>query len=139
MLDRQKVFDTALKGIIQQGCLSLATEGNCAYRGKNNTRCAVGWLIPDNRYDPKIEGGSVVDRMTEIEEMLAPKFGSIGPGDFDFLLDIQSKMHDSLMDIFSSSSFHMSDLKANTERLAKEYSLTVDVNLFNTENSNEEG
>lgn len=28
----------------------------CAYRGENGTKCAVGCLIPDDKYYPAIEG-----------------------------------------------------------------------------------
>ena len=36
----------------------VGIEVNCAYRGENNTKCAVGIFIPDEMYDPRIEGMS---------------------------------------------------------------------------------
>lgn len=33
----------------------------CMYRGFNNTKCAIGWLIPDSEYDQDIEGVPVKD------------------------------------------------------------------------------
>jgi len=33
----------------------------CLYRGPNNTRCAIGLLIPDEKYRPSIEGESCYD------------------------------------------------------------------------------
>lgn len=32
----------------------------CAYRGLNNCRCNVGFLIPDDRYTAEIEGSTVM-------------------------------------------------------------------------------
>lgn len=28
----------------------------CLYRGPDGTRCAIGWLIPEDKYSPDIEG-----------------------------------------------------------------------------------
>ncbi len=44
----------------------IINDDDCAYRGMNvitqiNTKCAVGWLIADNLYDPDIEGKTVTD------------------------------------------------------------------------------
>ena len=44
----------------------IINDEDCAYRGMNvitqiNTKCAVGWLIADNLYDPDIEGKTAVD------------------------------------------------------------------------------
>lgn len=58
----QEILDTTVPAILKQGCKS--TEGNawpggakCLYRGPNNTKCAVGVLIPDNKYLEAMEDG----------------------------------------------------------------------------------
>lgn len=33
----------------------------CRYRGDNGTKCAVGHLIPDDKYSPSFEGHPCVD------------------------------------------------------------------------------
>ncbi len=62
---RQRLFNTALEGVVRQGGLSLRAylsfDGNtqnirCAYRGLDGRKCAVGHLIPDHLYRPYIEG-----------------------------------------------------------------------------------
>lgn len=37
---------------------SVDARGGCLYRGENSTRCAVGCIIPDEIYAPKMEGHS---------------------------------------------------------------------------------
>jgi len=44
----------------------VINDDDCAYRGmdvktKTDTKCAIGWLILDNLYDPDIEGKTAVD------------------------------------------------------------------------------
>lgn len=60
----QKIFDRAVGGILKQGRASITIDINdrpqCMYRGYNDTKCAVGHLIPDDIYDPKMEIGIVV-------------------------------------------------------------------------------
>jgi hypothetical protein len=78
MIDRQAIFDTAITAVIKQGVPSMGDicdgvvwddKGKipvlgkvaCMYRGPNETKCAIGHLIPDDAYDTLIEGASVVD------------------------------------------------------------------------------
>ena len=62
-MNLQQMFDKAVGGIKAQGCLSKVTTGAsgvpaCYYRHPDNpaVRCAVGHLIPDEVYDPSMEG-----------------------------------------------------------------------------------
>jgi hypothetical protein len=67
----QEVFDKVATHLLAQGKRSLLfldhepeTGGKirrevCAYRGADGTKCAVGCLIPDEKYDPLIEGTSI--------------------------------------------------------------------------------
>lgn len=41
--------------MLKQGCMSTK-YGACKYRGDNGTKCAVGFLIPDDIYTPRLEG-----------------------------------------------------------------------------------
>jgi hypothetical protein len=62
----QDVFDRSYLGVLGQGGPSYdywtehAPEGGggCRYRGRNGRRCAAGWLVPDELYDPRMEGKS---------------------------------------------------------------------------------
>lgn len=58
----QETFDTVARALVKQGGPSLNEVNRCAYRGENGARCAVGHLIPDDRYDPSMENESAGHR-----------------------------------------------------------------------------
>lgn len=67
-MTNQEVYDIVLFGLRKQGRASVFTTmtvhrraGACAYRGTSGTKCAAGWLIPDEKYSPSMEGVSVND------------------------------------------------------------------------------
>ncbi len=75
-------------------------KGSCAYRGKDNARCFIGCLIPDELYDPIIENVGVailglpdiykspgLTKLTEIMRKIGTDI------DVDFLKELQS-VHD---------------------------------------------
>ena len=55
----QEIFDTVLTHLREQGKAAKGRDGDCQYRGTRGTACAVGCLIPDELYNPLIEGLSV--------------------------------------------------------------------------------
>lgn len=68
----QETFDTVVNHLRQQGCKAM--EGTaCQYRGINNTKCAVGCLIPDHEYIADFEGWSV--RYDDGLRLLMMRFG----------------------------------------------------------------
>lgn len=65
MLTNQEIYDKVKGHLLTQGVKSklshvLVGFGSCAYRGRDNAKCAVGCLIPDELYDYKIEGKAVL-------------------------------------------------------------------------------
>jgi len=61
-MTKQEIFDKVVAHLRQQGVKCASTEQGeelCAYRGADGTKCAIGALIPDELYDPKVEGASV--------------------------------------------------------------------------------
>jgi hypothetical protein len=54
-MTRQQIFNTAYHGLAAQGFTrSTQSDGvQCAYRGTDNKRCALGYLIPDAIYNPE--------------------------------------------------------------------------------------
>ena len=52
----QEIYDTVLTHLRKQGCAAKSASDKCRYRGLGGTACAVGCLIPDDLYDPRIEG-----------------------------------------------------------------------------------
>lgn len=68
-MTQQEIFDKVAKHLLtQKGKAMDAPEGGaCQYRGLNNTACAVGCLIPDEVYSPRLEGtdlGGLIQRAT---------------------------------------------------------------------------
>ena len=67
MPTKQETFDTVVAHLRKQGAKATlppsddhddCEELECAYRSIDGKRCAVGCLIPDERYQPKYEGMS---------------------------------------------------------------------------------
>jgi hypothetical protein len=65
-LTHQSIFDTIAKHLLSQArpafFIDRDEEGNethsCLYRGSNDTSCAFGCIIPDDKYDSEIEDES---------------------------------------------------------------------------------
>ena len=61
----QEIYDTVAKHLFTQGRRSgddRPQRGGfqCRYRGAEGTKCAVGAVMPDEAYDPDMEGHSIV-------------------------------------------------------------------------------
>lgn len=57
MNQMQEVFDTVCKHLVKQGRRAVnLSHGQCKYRASNGDKCAVGVLIPDDRYRLDMEG-----------------------------------------------------------------------------------
>jgi hypothetical protein len=53
-LTLQQIFDTSTAALLAQGKPALE-NGRCRYRTADGCKCAVGHLIPDDRYDPAMD------------------------------------------------------------------------------------
>ena len=67
MPSKQETFDLIAAHLIKQNAKSLAVDPEspwkrlaCAYRGQGGMKCAAGAVLPDDRYEPSMEGGTVV-------------------------------------------------------------------------------
>jgi hypothetical protein len=63
-MNNQEIFDTVATRLTAQRVQSRGRSTNpsgtvCKYRGHDNTKCAIGCLIPDELYDPILEGRAV--------------------------------------------------------------------------------
>jgi hypothetical protein len=56
MRTKLELIRTAKAGLLAQGAHSLRALAVCAYRGDGGRKCGVGFLIPDERYSPRLEG-----------------------------------------------------------------------------------
>lgn len=87
-LTRQEAFNTALAGLRQQGRPS-GGSGGCFYRSPDGCKCAIGWLIPDDKYSPDLEGCSA-----ESADVIAAMGGDSQESHFYY--DMQGSIHDHL-------------------------------------------
>lgn len=56
-MNNQEAFDKIAEHLLTQKVQARNdADTNCAYRGRGGTKCAVGCLIPDELYDPDMEG-----------------------------------------------------------------------------------
>ena len=72
---RQDIFDRVATHLLLQGRPALNAEGYCKLRGNDGTKCAVGCLIPDERYHQQLE---------QIAAVYDPEQGNTDP----FLLEL---------------------------------------------------
>jgi hypothetical protein len=57
MPSAQEVFDAACVHLAAQKRPAKTLGGGCYYRNNEGCACAVGHFIPDDKYDPNMEGG----------------------------------------------------------------------------------
>ena len=59
-MTRQEMFDIAAKHLLTQRVRSVdPVTGSCRYRGSQGRMCAIGPMIPDEKYSPDMEGRGV--------------------------------------------------------------------------------
>lgn len=105
----QEIFDTVLAHLRKQGKASTNRSNGCRYRGEGGTSCAVGCLIPDELYDPVIEGlvveqlmgadsppSSYKSRAQEVLPIMARIEGHLGAEHLKLLEDLQAA-HDEVL------------------------------------------
>lgn len=89
----QSIFDRVYRHLLAQGKPSVLPDGSgCAYRGANGLACAVGCLIDDEHYDPKLEGSSVMDH--DVETAVRASLGGDVPSDAWPMLADLLEVHD---------------------------------------------
>ena len=91
--DLNKMYDH----LIKQGRASTRKRTGCAYRGDDNTMCAVGCLISDEEYVPEMENLTAI-QVAYWHLSAFPFFAGCGDSDrviyTNFLDKAQDQMHD---------------------------------------------
>lgn len=88
-MDLQEVFTKGLEHLRKQR--SPAYErGECRYRARNGNRCFIGGVIPDDKYDPMMEG-------TSAQHPLVHRSFAFD-GDILVLHQMQLSLHDDIME-----------------------------------------
>lgn len=120
--NRQEAFDIAVKGVTAQGCASYDQGIGCLYWGPNGTKCAVGFLIPDELYSPNLENKIPTD---DSFDKVAEKLGWT-TDDREFLVRLQRYTHDEASDPGGAAGF-AELFKRYVKRFAATEGLTVPV------------
>lgn len=94
-MNRQETFDKIVTHLLMQGKPATKTQESgsvsCVYRGDEGTMCAIGCLIPDEKYSPQLEGRSI-GRFTN-DELSIIGFDPSDDEMFSLLRDCQ-RVHD---------------------------------------------
>lgn len=116
-MNKQALFNRVATHLLTQGQRSIAAniafngDPGCAYRGEDGLKCAVGVLISDSRYTPKMENLPVCQLITKFGKRL-PKFFTVH---YNMLASLQD-IHD------RSSEEHW---RIDLERYAKKHGLEM--------------
>lgn len=86
-LNRQEVFETAVKHLYKQGRPAYE-HGDCLYRTESGLMCAVGALISDDKYDPGMENRSASEVCKKYKILTNDE------NDLMFLDNLQAQVHD---------------------------------------------
>lgn len=86
-MNKQEVFNKVVTHLRKQK-IPARSDGNCVYRSADGLMCAVGCLIPDNLYDPGIEGQVVAGVIADFPKV-AESLGIESMNDEDFLHQLQ--------------------------------------------------
>jgi hypothetical protein len=121
-MTNQEAFDKALAAMRLQGKPSFKTveredmsvDAYCAYRGDNGLRCAIGALVPDERYSPAwdVEEKNVY----KIQDDLV--FLGLG---LEFMLELQRAIHDGPA---TSDKPFLEEVEVGAKAFAKRFHLT---------------
>lgn len=64
----QEIFDKSVGALLKQNKVSIGESG-CYYKTSCGLRCAVGHLIPDEMYNPKMESINVMGLLGRFPEL----------------------------------------------------------------------
>lgn len=106
---RQQALNDAVAGLLTQRDWSANPVGQCFYRHPNGNRCAVGFLISDEEYNPEIE-------LTDLEGIIGFHLKGYEGIDKYFLKQMQKQIHDQLVNLpFNFETFKDAVLKFAAE------------------------
>ena len=119
----QHVFDAVATHLLNQPGPAMSSTGACRYRASDGRMCAIGCLIPDDRYDPGIEGYAVSDAH-EPWEALPSNVREI-EGVRSLLSDLQ-RTHDNLHNFTHEDIWNRQLLIADLANVANARRLSLD-------------
>jgi hypothetical protein len=102
-MNREQLLKDVVDHLVEQAEQAIIRKGTgaemCSYRAVRDgkvLKCAIGALIPNELYEPSMEGksvGQVFQQYPKVEAHFAATYGSISGNDLDFLQHVQ-RLHD---------------------------------------------
>ena len=125
---RQELFNNAYHGLASQGWRKSTNRGDalCRYRGAGGLRCALGWSIPDERYEVDLENMTPEqpDILTGFDNAVrcwkVRRAAGIADEDADFACSLQG-VHDCVPD----GEREAQEMRARLEQFARNHDLTI--------------
>lgn len=118
-MNHQKAFDTMLNHLRQQGKPAVTEKGRCRYR-VDGLKCAVGALIPDEEYEPAMEGRPLF--------VMVHEWGASNE-DERFLITCRTALHDEPARIhLDEGTDFISLVEENARQIAEHYGLIYSIN-----------
>lgn len=122
---KQAFFDRAVEAMaIQQATAHTGLLNSCRYRSDSGARCVVGWMIPDETYDPSLEGKAASQSPVLKALGLPLSFGTSREG--DFMQAVQRLLHDSLVECETREALNEKFMK-NVKFLAGLHDLQINL------------
>lgn len=122
----QETFDKVTRHLLTQKAVSELKGVGCRYRADNGLKCAVGCLIPDDKYSPDIEGTPVGPDFFDLEiGFFPPRALALRTLLTDLGLSGQGKLLSRLQHVHDS--FDSSDWPDRLRRVAKDFNLSTAV------------
>ena len=113
----QEVFDYVIGHLVSQGGQSVSAFcSDCRYRGSDGSKCAVGFLIPNELYVWRMEGNSIIGLCKDFPDLCA----KTGIKKHKDILNGLQHMHDSVSTWQNQDSFFH-----EAQRIADLHNLTV--------------
>lgn len=90
-MTKQEIYDTVCAHLAQQKRRAFE-NGSCRYRTSDGLKCAIGCLIPDDLYDPRMDSvaGNYASRLLSEFPRIGELFAGIRPN----FLDCLQQAHD---------------------------------------------
>jgi hypothetical protein len=114
MPTEQEVYDKTWEHLVTQG-KPASGLGGCYYRTADGLKCAFGFWIKDNQYDPKMENRSA--------SSVIHLYGLREFGDKTELMDKLQRCHD-LCSQLDDGTFDMEELRLMFRAVAAEFGLS---------------
>jgi hypothetical protein len=123
MMTQSELFATIVNHLWQQKIPAIIN--GCVYRGPNGTKCAIGCLITDEEYDPRMENRTIISLRNDFK---VAALQNSSQNDITLLEHLQA-VHD------HSIALHLDGLNVKelrerfiqrTKQLAKDYDINFD-------------